>query len=203
MPQHFYQDIEKDIIFDKQFAWSTKENYELATKISTYPRFILCYRPVLEVLASFVSKAVSSPDFYLNHQLESANFYAKSYLNKNDAMAEFMMTQHELLPKAILGLSYAKQNENQGNFKFVSYDELVSNPQEVMSNIFDFMKIEPVEIKVKDVENVFVYKDSYVLGVENFHLVRPEIKKESTKPEELFSDFILNKYNNALAPLGL
>ena len=203
LPQHFYQDIKKDIIVDKQFAWSTKENYELATKISTYPRFILCYRPVLEVLASFVIKSVDNPNFYLNKELESKNFYAKNYLSKNDAMAEYLMTGHELILKSILGLAYAKQNEKQGNFKFVAYDDLVNNPQKVMSDIFDFMKVDPIEIKIKNIENVFRYNDSAIIGAEGFHWVRPEIKKESTKPEDLFSDYILQKYANALSPIGL
>lgn len=203
LPQQFYQDIEKDIIVDKQFAWSTKENYELATKISTYPRFILTHRPVLEVLASFVIKSVDNPNYYLNKELESKNFYAKNYLNKNDAMAEYLMTGHELISKSILGLAYAKQNEKQGNFKFVAYDDLVNDPQKVMKDIFDFMKVEPIEIKTKSIENVFLYKDSNALGVEGFHWIRPEIKKESTKPEDLFSDYILQKYANALSPIGL
>jgi hypothetical protein len=203
VPQIFYQDIEKDIIFDKQFCWSTKENYELAEKISTYPRFVLCYRPILEVLASFVAKSVDNPDFYLNKELESKNFYAKNYLSKNDALAEYLMTGHELISKSILGLAYAKQNEKEGNFKFVAYDDLVSDPQKVMCDIFDFMKVESIDIKTERIENVFHYHDAVALGVEGFHWIRPEIKKESTKPEDLFSDFILNKYANALAPIGL
>jgi hypothetical protein len=203
LPHHFYSDIEKDIIIDKQFAWTTKENYELATKMSPNPRFILTYRPVLEVLASFVNKSVDNPNFFLNAELDSSHFYAKEYLNRNDAMAEYLMTQHPLISKALLALSYAKQNENQGNFKFVAYDDLVNNPKKVMSDIFHFLKVEPIEIETKNVQNVFLYKDSGVIGVEGFHLVRREIKKESTKPEDLFSDFILNKYNNALAPIGL
>jgi hypothetical protein len=203
MPQHFYQDIEKDIIVDKQFCWSTKENYELATKISTYPRFIVTYRPVLEVLASFVSKSVDNPDFYLNKDLESKNFYPKSYLNKNDAMAEYLMIGHDLIPKSILGLAYAKQNESKGNFKFVAYDDLVNNTQQVMDDIFNFMGVEPIELKTERVENVFRYNDSIYMGTEGFHYVRPEIKKESPKPEDLFSDYIINKYSNALSPIGL
>lgn len=203
MPQHFYQDIEKDIIIDKQFTWSTKEHYELATKISSYPRFIVTYRPILEVLASFVAKSIDNPDFYLNKDLEKYNFYPKDYLSKNDAMAEYLMIAHDLLPRAISGLAYAKQNEGQGNFKFVAYDDLVNNTQQVMSDIFNFMDVEPIELKTERVENVFHYNDTLVLGSKDFHYVRPEIKKESPKPEDLFSDYILNKYNNALAPIGL
>jgi hypothetical protein len=203
LPQLFYQDIEKDIIVDKQFAWSTKGNYELATKISTYPRFILTYRPVLEVLASFVAKSVDNPKFYLNKELESKNFHLKDYLSKNDVLAEYLMTGHEAIQKSILALAYAKQNEKQGNFKFVAYDDLVNNPQEVMNGIFEFMTVEPIEIKTKSIENFFSYRDSTALGVDNFHWVRPEIKKESPKPEDLFSNYILQKYANALSPIGL
>jgi hypothetical protein len=203
LPQLFYQGIEKDIIVDKQFVWSTEGNYGLATKISPFPRFILCYRPILEVLASFVTKSIDNPDFYLNKQLETSNFYPKNYLTKNDALAEYLMTEHGLISKCILALAYAKQNEKQGNFTFVAYEDLVNAPQKVMSGIFDFMKVEPIDIKTDRIENVFQYHDSTSLGVENFHWVRPEIKKESTKPEDLFSDYILQKYANALSPIGL
>jgi hypothetical protein len=203
MPQHFYQDIEKDIIVDKNFAWSTKEYYELATKISSYPRFIITYRPVLEVLASFVAKSVDNPNFFLHKDLETYNFYPKNYLSKNDAMAEYLMIGHDLIPRAISGLAYAKQNESKGNFKFVAYDDLVNNTQQVMSDVFNFMGVEPIELETERVENVFQYHDSVELGVEGFHYVRPEIKKESPKPEDLFSDYILDKYKNALSPIGL
>jgi hypothetical protein len=113
------------------------------------------------------------------------------------------MTEHGLISKCILALAYAKQNEKQGNFTFVAYEDLVNAPQKVMSGIFDFMKVEPIDIKTDRIENVFQYHDSTSLGVENFHWVRPEIKKESTKPEDLFSDYILQKYANALSPIGL
>lgn len=202
-PQTFYSSIEKNIIFDKQFCWSTPDNYELALKISTNPRFIVCYRPILEVLASFVSKSVDNPTYYLNKEIEDASFYPKNYLSKNDALAEYLMCSHDLIPKAILSLAHAKKNEDSGMFYFVSYDNLVNNPQKEMYDIFNFLGIEQVEIKTKNIQDIFGYKDSNALGVDGFHKVRPEIKKESPKPEDLFSDYILNKYNNALSPIGL
>lgn len=203
MPQHYYQDIEKEIVFDKQFAWSTQENFEMANKISPFPRFVLTYRPILEVLASFVVKSVDNPDYYLNKELESSGFWPKNYLSKNDALAEYLMTGHELIAMSILGLAYAKQNEHKGNFMFIAYDDLVNNPQKTMNEIFDFVKVEPMEIKIDNVENVFRYHDSVPIGVADFHWVRNKIEKESPKPEDLFSDFILDKYKNALAPIGL
>jgi hypothetical protein len=203
MPQNFYSTVEKDIVFDKHFAWSTPDNMHLALKISTNPKFIVCYRPILEVLASFVSRSINSPNFYLNKELEESTFYAKGYLSKNDALAEYLMYGHELLPKSILGLANAKKNEESGMFKFVSYDALVTNPVNEMSNIFDFLGLEPFEIKTDNMKQAFYYNDASTIGVEGFHYVRPSIKKESSKPEDLFSDFILNKYANALAPIGL
>jgi hypothetical protein len=203
MPQHYYQDVEKDIIFDKQFAWSTPDNYEMATKISPFPRFVLTYRPILEVMASFVVKSIDNPDYYLNKHLESKDFWPKNYLSKNDAMAEYLMTGHGLLPMSILGLANAKQNESTGQFKFIAYDDLVNNPQKTINEIFDFVQVESMEIKVSNIENVFRYHDTVPIGVGDFHWVRSEIKKESPKPEDLFSDYILSKYKNALAPIGL
>jgi sulfotransferase len=202
-PQTFYSGIEKDIVFDKQFIWPTPENYELALKISTNPRFIICYRPILEVLASFVSKSVDNPEYYLNKEIEKSNFYPKNYLNKNDSLAEYLMIEHKLISKSILGLSHAKKNEDSGQFKFVAYDDLINDPKKVMLETFNFLGLEPIEVQTENLEDIFRYKDSNALGVDGFHKIRPTIKKESPKPEDLFSDFILNKYANALAPIGL
>lgn len=202
-PQTFYADVEKDVIFDKNFSWSTPDNYELAKRISPYPRFILCYRPILEVLASFVSKSVGNPGFYLNKEIELSDFYFKRYLSKNDALAEYLMNGHNLIPISILGLYHAKQNEKEGVFKFVAYGDLVSKPQLVMNDIFDFMKVQPLEIQTENLSNMYLYNDELELGVQGFHFVRPKIEKKSPKPEDLFSDFILQKYANALAPIGL
>lgn len=202
-PQIFYGNTSQEIVIDKNFFWSTPENYKLAVKIGISPRFIVCYRPVIEVLASFVSKSINNPNYYLNKELEKSNFYAKHYLNKNDALAEYLMLEHNLISHAILGLAHAKENEDTGMFKFVLYDDLVNNTQKIMQDIFELLKIEPVEINIENIKNIFKYNDSNILGVEDFHTVRPSIKKESIKPEDLFSDFILDKYKNALAPTGL
>lgn len=203
MPQHLYQNVDKDIIFDKQFAWTTPDNYEMALKIAHNPRFILCYRPVLEVLASFVSKSLDNPDYFLNKELDTANFYQKNYLSRNDAMAEYLINEHDLIGKSILGLAHAKKNEESGAFKFVSYDSLVSDPKKEMTEIFNFLCLDPIEVETKDIRSPFNYKDSMALGLSGFHDVRPTIQKQSTKPEELFSDYIMNKYANALSPIGL
>jgi len=203
MPQNFYSNIEKEIIFDKQFAWSTPANYEMALKISTNPRFIVCYRPILEVLASFVSKSINNPDFYLSKEFDSVEFYAKNYLSRNDGMAEYLMNDHDLIKKSLLGLAHAKKNEESGVFKFVSYKDLINDPKKELSNIFNFLALESFEIDINDIEDIFLYNDSIALGVSGFHQVRPIIKNESPKPEDLFSDFILNKYANALTPMGL
>ncbi len=202
LPHLFYQDIEKNIIFDKHFIWSTPENYRLALKISNNPRFIVCYRPVLEILASFVDVAVKNVNFYLNKELDSVDYYYKKYLSRNDAMAEYLMQEPRMLPNSILGLVNAKKNENSGMFKFVSYDSLVTDPQKEMFDIFNFLKIKPIEIQTENLEDIFQYKDAFVLGVDNFHRIKQKIKKTSTKPEDLFSNFILDKYKNALAPAG-
>jgi len=202
-PQIFYGNISKTIIFDKQCTWSTPDNYKLALKIGISPRFIVCYRPVLEVLASYVCKSIDSPDYWLNKELEKSNFYAKNYLDKNDALAEYLMCEHPFISQAILGLAHAKKNEDTGMFKFVSYDDLVNNTQEIMQDIFELLKIEPAEINTQNIKNIFRYNDSRIVGIEGFHTLRPVIKKESTKPEDLFSNFILNKYKDALSPINL
>jgi len=203
LPQMFYRQISKPIIVDKQFCWTNSDNYELALKLTPNPKFIVSYRPILEVLTSFVSKAVKNPDFYLNKNLDDSDFYLKNYLSRNDAMAEYLMLAHPLIYKALLGLANAKKNESSGMIHFVHYDNLVKDPQKEMSSIFKFMGIENIDIQTNNLTDIFRYKDKVSMGIEDFHHVRPIVKKQSPKPEDYFSEYILKKYENALSPFGL
>jgi sulfotransferase len=201
VPQTLYRNIEKDLIFDKNFSWGIPENVHIAQNISTNPRFIFIYRPVLEVLASFVSKAEENPSFYLNKELDDSDFNAKHYMSRNDAMAEFLMMGKPQLPRAIFSLLSAKQNEHTGMFKFVTYDDLVEKTQATMTEIFEFLGLEDFIIPNEIEEDLYMYMDYNRLGIKNFHRVRRKISNISVKPEELFSEFILEKYNNALPGL--
>lgn len=203
LPQVLYSDIPKDIIIDKNFGWATPESYHLAINISVNPKFIICYRPVLEVLTSFVSRSVDNPKYYLHRELEESKFYAKDYLNKNDAMAEYLMGETSLIQGAILGIAHAKKNEHLGLFHFVSYDDLTSHPKKEISKIYDFLGVEQEEVQTENIQDIFQYKDVNYFGTDGFHTVRSSIKKESPRPEDYFSDFILQKYKNALSPVGL
>lgn len=203
LPQLLYRQISKPIVVDKQFCWTNPDNYELALKLTPDPRFIVSYRPILEVLTSFVSKAVENPDFYLNKVLDDSSFYLKEYLTRNDAMAEYLMLAHPLIYQSIIALANAKKHESSGMIHFIHYDNLVKDPQKEMSDIFKFMGLEDVDIKTENLTNIFRYKDKVPTGIEDFHHVRCTIKKESPKPEDYFSDYILEKYANALSPTGL
>jgi hypothetical protein len=202
-PQLFYRQISKPIVVDKQFCWTNPDNYELALKLTPNPRFIVSYRPILEVLTSFVSKAVKNPDFYLNKNLDDTDFSLKNYLTRNDAMAEYLMLAHPLIYQSMIGLANAKKHESSGMIHFIHYDNLVKDPQKEMSSIFKFMGIEDAEIKTENLADIFRYKDKVPMGIEDFHHVRCTIKKESPKPEDYFSEYILKKYENALSPFGL
>lgn len=203
LPQNLYQDIDKEYIIDKNFGWATPGNYELAKKITIQPSVILTYRPVLEVLASFVSKAEKYPEFYLNKVLDETDFYPKHYLSRNDAMAEYLMTGHGLMNSALLGLGHAKLNEKTGNFLFLSYEDLVTKTNESLNKVFKFLYLKPYDVDINNVQNIFNYVDYNKFGIHNFHTVQPKIEKSKTNPEDYFSDYILEKYSNALKPFGL
>lgn len=204
-PHYFYQHVEDniDIIVDRNPTWSTPENYELANKFAIAPRFIVLYRPILDVLTSFVDVAQKNKDFYLNKALDSSDFYPKHYLERNDALAEYLMTRIDLLPENILGLEYAKKKQNDGLFCFITYDDLVSDTQNQMDKVFDFLKTESIKLELDNLGDLFRYKDSIYLGVSGFNRVRPTISKHVRHPEDYFSDYILEKYSNALTRIGL
>lgn len=201
IPQIFYDDIEPSkTIIDKQFSWATPDNYELASQIGIPTRFIMMYRPILEILASFVESNNKSEHKWLERDLEKISFYPKNYLEKNDLLAEYIYQDKLGMP--LVSLLNAKRKEENGEFVFVSYEQLTTDTQETMDLIFDFLQLAPYKVKLDDLQNQHRYQDWQKYGYVGFHEVRPQIEKVSTKPEDLFSDFILNKYKDCLVPFG-
>jgi sulfotransferase len=198
----FYRDIEKRVIIDKNFAWCTPKNFQAASVVSPNPKMIVLYRPILEILASFVSAIGNQKDNVYERSMEEIDFLPRYYLSRNDAIAEYLMTKEALFEHSLWGLSNTQNLLYANNFLVMSYDELVTDTVTSLQKVFDFLEVDSFTLDLENIVNPHLYNDS-VLGINGLHSVRKKISKVSVKPEDFFSRYILDKYDNALEKMGL
>jgi len=159
LPELYYKDIEESIIVDKCRSWTLEANIEMLKNYITKDfKIIVLERPVIEIVKSFV-------------KLYKSNNYCTDSFEEN-----LIKPGSEPIMRSLAGINWAKQNNQNNNFLFISYNELVNNTEETIKKIYDFCGWEYfnhdfTNIVVKYPENDEVYKLS------GQHKIRPTIEK--------------------------
>jgi len=160
IPHIYYKDIEESIVVDKCRSWTIPDNIELLKKyIGNDFKIIILERPIIEIVKSF------------------AKLYTKNKINKN--IGDLLIPQTEPIMRSIMGISHAKKqcNENQNqNYLFISYDELINEPKETIERIYEFCGWEPFEHDFTNIKSKYVEDDS-VYGLNGMHKIRTTIRK--------------------------
>jgi sulfotransferase len=198
MADNFYAHIDKPVVIDKNRGWGTPYNFDkLSPYVNIDGKVILTLRPILEVLASFVKVMNKTEETlgyapYLNQDL-----WATSYRDKTDAQVESLMQTNGEIERAIF--SIANLLKNHGDRVFVVwFDNLLESPQETMNGIYDFLGVDRFNNNFKSISETDTHDDVNGYGVVGLHDIQSKLKKPNTKPEDYLSDYIINKYKNAL-----
>ena len=76
-----YASINKPIIFDREKAWGTPANLSLIkTYFTKEPKIVYTVRPIIEMLASFLSLDTA----WIDNNMKSSNWNYKKYLTLTD-----------------------------------------------------------------------------------------------------------------------
>lgn len=175
IPNIFYRGINKNIV-DKCRSWTLPANLELIDRyVTKTPKIIVMLRPIVDIVKSFVfvrkMNGWKNPEFNL---LEEGS---------------------EPIMRSLEGVIYAKENNN-GQFIFIEYDDLVNYPKETMKKIYDFCEWEPFNHDFKNIENKFIENDEY-LNLIGLHDIRKEVGKRKINvriSDELYSKAIKIRY---------
>jgi sulfotransferase len=188
-----YQHIDKPIIIDKNFHWGTIANFNYIQQyITKNPKIIFCVRDILEVLTSFIELLNKNPN-HNNYIDVGLNNHMYPYRTLDDRRCDFLMHPGGAIDKALFSIEHLLNKKD--NVMFVEYNDLVGQPQETMSRIYKFLKIENYEHNFDNLKNTLIINDN-VYGIKDMHTIRKTIKKVSKKPEDVLSDYILSKYSN-------
>jgi len=187
-----YAHINKPVIIDRDKNWATPDNFDLLkTYINPNFKIIFTVRPILEIITSFIMIEGDT----IRNEMYSSKWWYKGYLSETDNMCEYLMRPQGSLDSSLTSISTICNPKNEGMFHIVEYDDLVEKPQEVMNGIYSFLELESFTHNFNSIEKKEIDNDVLLGFSEDLHKVRKTLSKQSVKPEEVLSPYIINKYS--------
>ena len=185
--ESFYKNQEKPIIFDKHRGW-TRNITPIKAFITDKPKIICTNRPISEVLASYIK---------LINKTEKSNFVDDTLRQKGlqltlENRATCLWNQYINDPYNSMAFGL---NEFRDCIHVVQYDDLISQPDQVMKNIYEFLEIESFNHDFKNIINHCAEDKDSAWGLDNLHTIRPVLEKTSTPPNEILGEYLTYYYN--------
>lgn len=195
LPQ-YYSDIDKPVVFDKNRSWVNRMNY-ISGYFDIVPKVICPVRDISEILTSFIMMRRRNFDVDQN----KVNFIDEMLIKSNipltdDNRCEFLASDNGILGQSYNGLKQAIMEGYDHCLHFVEYKDLVSDTQETLNKIYEFLDEESFEHTFDNLENPHRENDQQIYGLADMHEVRPKVKSTAPKPEEILSPEILAKCEN-------
>jgi len=158
IPHIYYKNITETIVVDKCRSWTLPVNVELIKKyIDPNYKTIVLERPVFEIVKSFV-KLYSDNNKYITN------------------IEQFLAPNTEPIMRSIAGISWAKKNNQDNHFLFLSYYDLINHTEETIRKIYDFCGWEYFSHDFSNIVTKYPENDS-IYELDGHHRVRPIIKK--------------------------
>ena len=202
IPHHFYSDIEKPVVFDKNRAWTARVPY-IEGYIGQQAKILVPVRRVDEILASVLTMIHRNP---FQEGQDRINFVDEYLVKTNTPINDYNRCMHLINPD---GIVYESLNAIMEGFTqnvrdkihFVDYNDMVSNPEKTMENIYDFLGEESYDHDFESISNIHRENDLMTYGLGDMHKVRSQIKKTSLSPTSVLPEEIIDLYNQTRTKL--
>lgn len=172
IPQTYYGEVKKPIIVDKCRSWTLPENMEMLHRyFDNKPKVIVLVRPLVEIVASFMA-------------LRKSNGWT-------NLETDLLKDGSEPIMRSLAGVQWAKQNNN-GEFIFVTYDDLVDDTESTLDRIYQHCEWKPFKHNFENIVSSAEEDDS-VYGLIGQHEIRPSIGRRSLDVD--LSDELVQKCN--------
>jgi hypothetical protein len=169
--------------------------------INPQPKIIFTVRPIIEVLASFISLLSDEP-CYIDFEMKRVGWWYKSYLTLNDNRCDFLMSPFGQIDQVLFSINEIIKTENQKTFCLIKYDEIINKPQETMDKIYRFLELPSYKHNFNKIIKLEKDNDEDLGHPKNQHEIRPQLAKISQDPKEVLSEYVINKYSNIGYDLG-
>jgi sulfotransferase len=172
IPHTYYADVSKPIVVDKCRSWTLPANVEILNRyFDNAPKVIVLVRPVVEIVASFMA-------------LRKANGWT-------NLEAGLLEDGSEPIMRSLAGVEWARKNNN-GEFLFVTYDELVDDTQTTLDRIYEHCGWQSFQHDLDNIVNRYKENDA-IYRLLGQHDIRPQISRRTLDIE--LSDELVDKCN--------
>ena len=154
IPKTYYRNVKKKYIVDKCRSWALPANVNLIRRyITPNPKILVLTRPIEEIVDSF------------------ERLYKKN--NMPFHRSQMYIPGSEPLMRSLMGVEYAKSN-NQGEFLFIDYHDLVQYPNDVIQSIYSFCEWEEYKHDFDNIVNEYPENDE-IYGLIGMHDIRSKV----------------------------
>lgn len=159
------------------------------------PKIVLLYRPVLEILASFIQLADQYPvENFIDKSMQKESFIPLSYRPLNDARCDWLMRPNGEIDK--INTAFLNSIIYKDWFYLLDYHDLTNNTEVVLESLYKFFQIDSYKHNLQNIPQHDNSKDGELYGIPTLHTIRPQISKSKTNPEKVLSDYVIQKYSN-------
>lgn len=172
IPHTYYADVTKPVVVDKCRSWTLPANMEMLNRyFDGAPKVVVLVRPLVEIVASFMA-------------LRKANGWT-------DIESGLLEDGSEPIMRSLAGVEWAKKND-QGEYLFVTYSELVDDTQVALDRIYQHCGWQPFAHNLDNIVN-FHKENDVVYGLAGQHDIRPQISRRIVDVK--MSEELLTKCN--------
>lgn len=202
VPHHFYSDVEKPIVFDKNRAWTARVPY-IEGYIGQQAKILVPVRRVDEILTSILTMVHRNP---FQEGQARVNFVDEQLIKTNTPINDYnrcmyLLNDGGIVYESLNAIMMGFQQNVRDKMYFVDYNDLVDNPEKTMEDIYDFLGEEYYYHDFYSVSNIHREDDLNTYGLGDMHHVRSRVKKTSPPPASVLPPEILDLYDQSKSRL--
>jgi sulfotransferase len=195
VPHHFYSDVSKPVVFDKNRAWTARVPY-IEGYIGQQAKIIVPVRRVDEILTSILTMVHRNP---FQEGQERVNFVDEQLIKTNIPINDYnrcmyLLNDGGIVYESLNAIMMGFQQNVRDKMHFVDYNHLVDNPKKTMEDIYDFLGEDYYDHDFDSLSNTHRENDLNTYGLGDMHEVRSKVKKTSPSPSSVLPEEILNLY---------
>ena len=184
----FYKDWKQKYIIERGLAGMPSNFEYLINYVDKDLKIVFLFRPVLEVLASFVAWSKKNPVNFLEGRTAT-----------NDEICDRLMEPDGLIMKQLSCMANLMVPCNKKNGLIIYFNDLVTDTKLTLDRVYNFLNIPKYKHQFTNLKQVNIngikYDDSVVGN--NLHKIRTgRISLSKTKVEKILSKKIIKKYSD-------
>lgn len=181
---NFYNHIEKPITIDKHRFWCQNiNNVKKFLPDHNKPKIIATYRPIPEVITSYISlieRTNQDNVCFLDQHLIKDNLPITNNNRTEYIWRYYLSPSYESM---VLGL-----NNHPELIHLVEYDKLISNPQDELNKIYEFLEVSSYTNSFHNIKNFCGEEKDEAWGLKGLHDIRPNLSKISQDPIKVIGE---------------